>query len=185
MTAERGFAAGTVTDAGVIATSSAVPSIAVDAAALQRERRRRDGRRVELAVEANRDRARQREHRRARRRRQRRDANRPRGRRARLRAIGDPLSDDVDVGLRQRRQAGRHALADAGRAFELLDQVAIVRVARCDAQNVRPLDARDADEHGVAVRGVEPQARRRIRARVAVLADLARRRSLGSSRSSG
>jgi hypothetical protein len=37
--------------------------------------------------------------------------------------------------LRQGRQAGRHALADAGRAFELLDQIAIVG-APGDAQKL-------------------------------------------------
>jgi hypothetical protein len=36
----------------------------------------------------------------------------------------------------------------------------------------RPLDARNADEQGVAVRRVEPQAGRRVGASVAVLADL-------------
>ena len=171
MTAERGFARGhghgCRRDRDVVGRAEH----AVGAGALQRERRRRDGRRVELAVEAGRDRGRQREHRRARRRRQRRDADRPGRRRARLRAVGDPLPNDVDVGLRHGGQTGRHALADAGRAFELLDQIAVVRVARRDAQEVRALAARDADEQRIAVRGVEPQADRRVRAGMAVLAE--------------
>ena len=36
----------------------------------------------------------------------------PDARGARLCAVGDPLPNDVDVGLRHGRQAGRHALAD-------------------------------------------------------------------------
>ena len=146
MTAERGFAVGTVTDTGVIATSSAVPNAAsgplrcnVNVAVVTEGALR--SRLKPAVIEAG-------------------SASTvafgagdndvtligPERRGARLCAVGDPLPNDIDVRLRHGRQTGRHAFADTGRAFELLDQIAVVRIACGNAQDVRALAARHTDE---------------------------------------
>jgi hypothetical protein len=86
-------------------------------------------------------------------------------------AIGDPLPDRVDGFLRQRRAAERHASADRGRALDLLNQVAVVRIAWLDAQERGHLDARHVDEHRLRHAFLEPQALRRAGAGVTGRAD--------------
>src|SRR5690606_26317001 len=91
--------------------------------------------------------------------------------RLRKRSVEDPLTDHVDRRLWQRRAVRRHSHPDRRGAFELLDQIARVGIARRDAEQRRDLRARNADEQAVAVLRVEPQAVRRRRADMTRRAD--------------
>ena len=171
MTAERAFAPGTVTDTGVIATSSAVPNApsgplrcSVNVAVVTEGAL--SSRLKPAVIEAG---------------------------NASTVEFGAGDSDVTRIGpavdelgcapsaihcrtmlMSACGTAGRPAgmrSPTRGRAFELLDQIAVVRIARGDAQGVRALDARHADEQHVAVRGIEAQADRRVSAGMTMLAE--------------
>jgi hypothetical protein len=90
------------------------------------------------------------------------------------------LADDRDRRGVEVGAAQRHARADRGAAFELLDQVAVGRVAGCHAPQRADLGAGHPDQQGVAAARVQPQTRRRGRAGMA--ADTHRRQHIGLDR---
>jgi hypothetical protein len=45
-------------------------------------------------------------------------------------------------------------------AFQLLDQITVVRIARCDTLQARRLNTRNAGEHVVTIRNVQTQSHR-------------------------
>src|SRR5207245_11147889 len=91
----------------------------------------------------------------------------------------DPRPHLIDRRLIEIRTAEGHAGAsDRGRALELLPHVAVVRIARLDALERRPLDARHADygREDVARCQVHRRGERGAAAGVAAAADAERAR---------
>jgi outer membrane protein assembly factor BamB len=73
----------------------------------------------------------------------------------------NPLPDDVDVGLCERRVRWHLLASDAG-SLEFLNEVTEIRVARVDALRCGILVTGNADQHGVTVRRSQIQVAVRI-----------------------
>ena len=87
------------------------------------------------------------------------------------RAIRDPLPDYGNHRAGQVRTAERHACADRGMPFQLLNDVAQIRIARLDSKQAWNLGAGNANQQVVAVGRIQAQSFRRIGAGMTHRAD--------------